>query len=189
MLNVGIFLQSYGVIGGGGFGNILSRLEQLGFFDYVLPFLIIFALVFGILTKTRIFEQNKGINAIIALSVGLMALQFGFVSVFFAELFPRLGIGLVIILTILILGGLFFDTEGNAMNYILLAVAAILIIVVLASTAEVSSWWYSWSFFSGNLGEIFFIIGIVAVMIAVVAGSNARSGTKYSPVVMSEWRK
>ena len=46
MIN-GVFLQSFGFFGGG-FGNLLSQLEQLGFFSYVLPFLLIFALVFGI---------------------------------------------------------------------------------------------------------------------------------------------
>jgi|TARA_Y100000034_G_C6849713_1_gene385349 hypothetical protein len=180
------FLQSYGFSGGSNFGNILNRLGDLGFFDYVLPFLIIFALVFGILTKTKIFKENKGINAIIALAVGLMALQFGFVSVFFSELFPRLGIGLAFILSVLILVGLFFDTEGQAMNYVLLAAGVIILIIVLASTAEASSWWYSLSFFSGNLGEIFLIIGIVVVMVAVVASANSKSQDKYKPVWMRD---
>ena len=102
----GIFLQFFGGSGGVGFRDFLVKLEQLGFFDYLLPFLIIFALVFGILTKIKIFEDNKAINAIIALSVGLMALQFGFVSAFFSELFPRLGVGLAVILVIIIFIGL-----------------------------------------------------------------------------------
>jgi hypothetical protein len=183
MLGETIFLQPFG-FSGGSFGNLLSKLGELGFFDYVLPFLIIFALIFGILTKTKIFQENKGINAIIALAVGLMALQFGFVSVFFSELFPRLGIGLAIILTILILVGLFFDTESQALNYVLLAVGVIIVIITLASTAEASSWWYSWSFFSGNMGEIFLIVGIVAVMVAVVVTANSKSNDKYKPVWM-----
>jgi len=171
-MDVGIFLQSFGFYGGN-FGSILNRLEQLGFFDFVLPFLIIFALVFGILTKTKIFEENKGINAIIALSIGLMALQFGFVSEFFAQLFPRLGVGLAIILAVIVLVGLFFDPESNAMNYALLAVGVIIFIIVLASTAEASSWWYSWSFYNGNLGEIFFIIGIIVVLVIIVTSANS----------------
>jgi len=188
MLNSMFFLQFHG-FSGGGFRDILIGLEQLGFFDYILPFLIIFALVFGILTKIKIFEENKGINAIIALSVGLMALQFGFVSVFFAELFPRLGIGLAIILSVLILVGLFFDTEGQAMNYILLGVGVIILIVVLASTAEASSWWYSWSFLSGNLGGILLTIGIILVMVVIVASANSTSQTKYKSILMDGFGK
>ncbi|PIO07158.1 hypothetical protein COU59_03815 [Candidatus Pacearchaeota archaeon CG10_big_fil_rev_8_21_14_0_10_34_12] len=184
MLSEMVFLQSFGYYGGGTFGNILSRLGQLGFFDYVLPFLIIFSLVFGILTKTNIFKENKGINAIIALAVGLMALQFNTVTIFFSELFPRLGVGLAIILTIMVLAGLFLDTEGQGLNYLLLAVSGIIVIIVLASTAEASSWWYSWSFYSGNIGEILLIVGIIAVMVAVVVTANAKTQEKYKPVWM-----
>jgi len=58
MINELFFLQSHGFYGGS-FGNLLLKLEGLGFFDYVLPFLIIFAMVFGILTRIKIFEDNK----------------------------------------------------------------------------------------------------------------------------------
>jgi len=70
MLNSMFFLQPFGFSGGGNFGNILNRLGDLGFFDYLLPFLIIFAMVFGILTRIEIFKDNKAVNGIIALSVG-----------------------------------------------------------------------------------------------------------------------
>ena len=62
--------------------------------------MLIFALVFGILIKTQIFKDNKAVNGIIALAVAFMALQFDFVPTFFAQIFPRLGIGLAIILGI-----------------------------------------------------------------------------------------
>src|SRR3990167_5223415 len=97
MFNGVIFLATYG-FNGGTFGNLLSQWEQLGVFSYVLPFLLIFALVFGILMRTKIFEENKGINGIIALSTALMALQFNFVPIFFSDIFPKLGIGISVIL-------------------------------------------------------------------------------------------
>tara|TARA_B100000315_G_C14578269_1_gene589074 strand:- start:2374 stop:2934 length:561 start_codon:yes stop_codon:yes gene_type:complete len=181
-MGVGIFLASIGLYGGGITG-VLNRLADLGFFDYVLPFLLIFALIFGILTKIKIFEMNKGINVIIAFAVGLMSLQFGFVSAFFSELFPRLGIGLVIILTILILIGLFLDTEGQALNYILLAIAGIVVIIVLASSAEASYWWYSWPFLSDNLVEIFLILGVMGALVALVATANNKNTEKYIPLL------
>ena len=92
-----IFLQSFG-FSGGSFGNVLSQWEQLGVFTYVLPFLLIFALIFGILQKVKIFQESKGINAVIAVSTALMALQFNFVPLFFSDIFPQLGIGLSIVL-------------------------------------------------------------------------------------------
>src|SRR3989344_2042976 len=96
---------------GGSIGNLLSQWEQLGVFSYVLPFLLLFSLIFGILSRANIFKENKGINATIALAVALMALQFNAVPRFFSDIFPRLGIGLSVILVGLILIGLFTDSK------------------------------------------------------------------------------
>ncbi|MHA1988971.1 MAG: hypothetical protein ACW98D_20315, partial [Promethearchaeota archaeon] len=109
-----MFLASYGYFQGGALGNLLNVWEQAGIFSYAIPFLLIFALVFGILSRMNIFkksnnEPNTMISAIIALAIALMALQFPFVPMFFAELFPALGIGLAIILVVLVISGLFID--------------------------------------------------------------------------------
>ena len=42
--------------------NILNTWADLGVFAYVLPFLMIFAVVFGILSKTEILGKNKGVR-------------------------------------------------------------------------------------------------------------------------------
>lgn len=55
-MNPGVFLQYYGYTGGD-IGNFLSQLEQMGFFAYALPFLLIFAITFGILSKVHIFKN------------------------------------------------------------------------------------------------------------------------------------
>ena len=90
MVAEGLFLASHGYFGGfygGAIGNLLSVWEQAGVFSYILPFLLIFAVVFGILMQTKMFQQNRTINGIIALTVSLLSLQFAFVPVFFSEIF------------------------------------------------------------------------------------------------------
>ena len=78
MVGVNALLASYGFFRGGDIGNILAQWQAAGVFSYVLPFLLIFALTFGLLiriglfttkTKEGIEGPNKSINAIIALSV------------------------------------------------------------------------------------------------------------------------
>src|SRR3990167_2520261 len=94
-----IFLQGYPY--SQGIGDFLNQLASFGFFSYLLPFLLIFALIFGILNSMKLFgKENKSVNGIIALVIGLMALQFDIVPVFFAEAFP--GIGVVVALVVLI---------------------------------------------------------------------------------------
>jgi hypothetical protein len=149
---------------GGTFGNLLSSMEQAGFFAYILPFLLIFALVFGILTRTQIFKDNKAINGVIALVVGLLSLQFNFVPIFFSEIFPRLGVGLAIILALLILAGLFFDPKNKLVNYSLLLVGVIVFLVVLIQTFG----WVGWT--SGFiLYDSWPTIVMVIVVLAVLA--------------------
>ncbi|MCH8945915.1 MAG: hypothetical protein IIA85_03260 [Nanoarchaeota archaeon] len=169
------FLAPFGFYGGD-IGNFLLQLEQLGFFSYLLPFLVIFALIFGILSRINIFEDNKAINAIISLSVGLMALQFGFVSNFFSEIFPRLGVGLAIILVVLIFLGLFMDPEQKAMNYGMLGIGAIIVVVILIESAVFSG--TSFGFFIrqyAGLGLILLVVG--GLVAAAIASAGKRDRT------------
>src|SRR3990172_5798244 len=90
---------------------ILNQWQTAGVFDYILPFLLVFAIVFGILASTNILGSQKGVNVIIALVVGLLSIRLGLVQRFFTELFPRLGVGLAVILALLILTGLFISDD------------------------------------------------------------------------------
>src|SRR3990167_1301871 len=130
----GIFLASFGGYYGGTFGNLLAQWEQLGIFSYVLPFLLIFALIFGLLQRMKVFGENsKAINAVIALSVGLMSLQFGFVPMFFSDIFPKLGVGLSVILTGIILTGLFTDSK---LAWVGMVLGGVVFFIVIGSSFE-----------------------------------------------------
>ncbi len=111
-------------------GEIFARLEAMGLFEYILPFLLIFAIIYSVLSFVNIFKNNKAVNAVISLAVALMALQFDLVSYFFADIFPRLGIALSIILVLLILGGMFLDWDNKGMKWFLFIVVAVTVIAV-----------------------------------------------------------
>ena len=135
MINELFFLQSYG-FSGGSFGNLLNQWEQIGVFSFLLPFLLIFALIYGILSKMTLFgdENNRSINGIIALSVSLMALQFGIVSAFFSDILPRLGIALAGVLVFLVLIGLFGNPNNKGlMNTLMWGSFGIAVLIVLQS--------------------------------------------------------
>lgn len=118
------------MVNGGAFGQLFEWFAQVGVFDYILPFLVIFALVYGVLIRTNIFKDNKAINGIIALSVGLLALQFEAVPIFFSQVFPKLGIGLAVILVVLIILGLFLPQQ-KWIIWVLFGIAVLTLIFVL----------------------------------------------------------
>lgn len=97
--------------------EVLNIWNEIGVFSYVIPFLLIFAVVFAILDKTGMLskkgEDNKMIIAIIAVAIGLLSLQFDFVSEFFAVIFPRFGVGLALFLVVIIFLGFFYPEDGS----------------------------------------------------------------------------
>jgi len=168
MVGEGLFLVSHGFSGGfygGSLGNFLLQLEQLGFFTYVLPFLILFAIIFGVLSRVQIFGTGKPIYVIISLAVSLMAIQFGFVSQFFSEIFPRLGIWLAVILIIFIIMGL-MSPSGKWNHAAMVLVGIVILTVILVQTFGVT--WYTGYWFSrywpGVLAAIIILVALGAIV-------------------------
>lgn len=176
-----ILSLQFGGFYGGSIGNLLAQWEQAGVFSYVLPFLLIFAVIFGILTKTNIFgAEKKGLNVVISLVIGLLALQFDFVPLFFSEIFPKLGVGLSIILTLMILLGLFLPKGKTTANYLLVGIAAIVFIFVIStsfSNLGFSLYNYGiWNFIYANLGLITIVIIVIVAVGAVVGATTSKPG-------------
>ncbi|MFH1787220.1 MAG: hypothetical protein ABH811_00285 [archaeon] len=170
MLKEMVLLAWYGEAGGG-FDTLFSQWDSLGVFTYLLPFLLIFALVFGILSKLNLFGDNsKKINAIVALAVGLIALRTNAVSVFFADIFPRLGIALAAVLIFVIVLGLFGDGKNRGlMNTLMWAAFGVAIVILLQST----------EMFGGGITSIFALIPgwivpliVLIVLIAIVTSDK-----------------
>ena len=173
MIKEGLTLQT-AVFGSGAIGDLLNKWAEAGFFSYLLPFLLIFSLVFGILTRVKIFKDNKVVNGIIALAVAMMSLQFSFVPAFFSQIFPRVGVGLAIILAVMIIVGLFADEKSPVTNYILVGIGLIIVGIVIVQSAGAVGW-QSGGWWTDNwpviVGAIFLVI-LVAVVIGSAGGKD-----------------
>jgi hypothetical protein len=90
--------------------------------------MLIFAVVLAIIQKTHVLGENRGVSAIIAASVGLLSLQFDFVSTFFATIFPRVGVGIGILLAMIILLGIFYGGDISHMRWVgyIVAIGAVI---------------------------------------------------------------
>lgn len=160
--------------------SLLLQWQSIGVFDYLLPFLLIFALVFGIMQKTSLLGGEKGIDVLVALVVALLALQFDFVPLFFREAFPRLGIGLAILFCIMVLLYLFVDsTSQKGINYGLMAVGLVISIVIISQSFQQFNWGGFGLAYDQYVGWIVGAVLVIGVIIAV--SSSGPSGKPKGP--------
>ena len=142
--------------------DFLNYMDTIGFFDYILPFLLIFAVVFGILEKAKILGKNRGVHATIALAVGLLSLQFDYVSTFFASIFPYAGIGIAIVLVALILMGLISSEGKDWGKYVWFGIGAIAFIAVVWASLDDLGF-----IFGRGIGDFADIVPVVLVLAAL----------------------
>jgi hypothetical protein len=94
---------------GGGFGQVLAALKSLGFYEYLLPWLFTFAVVFGLLSAVGIFggkesPLNRRISAALALVVAFFVTGYAgpSLSAFFITLFGGASIIIAGILVVIL---------------------------------------------------------------------------------------
>jgi len=179
MVMTGLFLAGWSII------DLLNKGESQGLFKYILPFLLVFALIYGILSNMRILGENKGVHAIIAVALGLLSLYNDFLPNFVEDFAPSLAIGLSILLAAIILFGLFIggdeDSKISWIKYILFGVAAIVFIIVAYSSLNnynfVGSW--AWQEYAPAFIVLLIIVALIAFMIW--GGSSDGSGKPPKP--------
>jgi hypothetical protein len=151
--------------------EILNEWEQFGVFAYVLPFLLIFAIVFGILNKSEILGKNKGVQATIGLAVGLLSLQFNLVTNFYSIIFPHFGIGIAVLLIAVILMGVGGEKLAWMPKVLFWVGAIITILVILFSFSDYN--WFGGNFLWANsMSSIIAGILIIAAIAFIVFGGS-----------------
>ena len=163
-----------------GITEVLNLWAELGVFSYVLPFLLIFAVVFAILKKTKILgEDNNAINAIIAIAIGLLALLNDHVPIFFENIFPKFGIGLSIFLVLIILLGFFYHPTKDGEHPMKWIGYLTGIGVVIWALTSWDDWGLAGYGISGWLADYFWSLIILAALITVivVVARNPKAST------------
>ena len=148
----------------------------------ILPFLLVFALVFAILQKTKILgDGKKQIDAIVALVIGLLVVSFANYVDVIVQLMAFLAVALVIILVFLLLFGSMFEpskfemAKGLKITFgIIIAIA-----VVIAVLVYTPAWEYLKSNLVGKGGSgwlinTIFVVLIIAAIAVVLVGKGEK---------------
>jgi hypothetical protein len=149
----------------------------------ILPFLLVFVVVFAILQKSRILgEGKKQVDAIVALVIGLIVISFGNAVGIIVGLSTFMAVASVVILVFMILYGMVykegeFDLHKNVKLAFGFLIALAVVIAVLIQTGY---WGTLYDFFllggAGDFGPTIVFIVIIAVAIgSVLWGANGSS--------------
>ncbi len=158
-------------------GEILQDWEYWGVFEYILPGLLIFAIVFGILMRSRILgEEAKGVNTVVSLAVALLAMQSFALREFFRTIFPFAGIGIAILLVGLILTGL-FHSDTDWWNYTFFGIGMLIAIIVVMSSLATYQWAGGW-WWQENWSAIVTLLIIIGLVALVILATKSPRGTK-----------
>ena len=110
---------------------LVSFLADYGFYEVFLPFILVFAIVYGILSKTQILGRGKkNIEIMVSLALALIAIGSLQFSEILKEFIPKLGFGIVIVLGLALFLGLFGVPLSNWIT-VSIGIFVFLIIILL----------------------------------------------------------
>ncbi len=130
------------------FDTIIGAAQQGGVLAFYLPFLIAFALIYGLLNRTQIFGDSKdrkanAINAVIAFGIAFYVISFtgvgvtvaNFFGTFFTQSTMLLVTVLVVTLVVSLLGGIWptkplKDKEGNIIGFEKASIGKLIFVIV-----------------------------------------------------------
>ncbi len=161
-------------------------LKEFGFYDVVLPFLLVFTIVYAVLQKTKIFgakEPTKNINAMIAFVIALFFVATTNLVEGTTEFLPNVVVLLITLMSFMMLVGFFYtDKEFSFENHkfwkVFLTIIFFIGIVLLswhafAPTAFEWFWVGNTQFWSSTAGvTIIFVVIMIGTILFVTLGGK-----------------
>ncbi|MCX6707160.1 MAG: hypothetical protein NT001_03390 [Candidatus Woesearchaeota archaeon] len=141
--------------------NAVMMLDNVGVADVLVPFFLVFTIVYAVLQKTRIFGHEmdrKNINVVVALILGLAVIfphvtgrypaQYDVVNIMNQAL-PQVSLVVVAVIMVLLLIGLFGGESswiGGSVAGGIALVAFVLVVYIFGAAANIWSYigWLNW---------------------------------------------
>lgn len=147
-------------------------MHRLGFFGFVLPWLLTFAVVYGLLAKTKVLGEDLKVVGVTAMVIAFFVTGFGGVA-FGLLLSSMFGMAIIILATIIIIV-LFaamtgFDmsafTDHKGILAVLIGIGILIFFTVgAASVLKIN--------ISGEVASIIFVLILMAVAVYFIAGKK-----------------
>jgi hypothetical protein len=172
---------------------------RLGVYDVILPFILVFSIVFAILEKSKIFGTEvidgehytkKNINAMTAFVIAFLVIASGQLVSIINESLGNIVILLLVIVSFLILMGSFYREDEAVFlkegpwrtSFMIVALIGVILIFLHAiPTSDGSNWlyagadWITMHWDTNWVGSIILVIVVVIFMVLVVRESPSKS--------------
>lgn len=183
--------------------NALGFLEEFGFFDVILPFLLVFAVAFGILEKSMILGYDEirdkkypktNINAVVAFVIAMLLVAATKIVDALAVALPRIALLLVVSLSFLMMIGIFispggvYDKISNKMMAAIMGIMCAIVVFIFLSAIPANEneslleygFYYLANYWSGSVvgSVVLFLVVIFAIFYIVGSkkGENKKEG-------------
>ncbi len=178
------------------FRDVIDFFFQLGIYDVILPFLLIFTIVFAILEKTRVFGtetiegqkfSRKNLNAMVAFVIGFLVVASTKLVALLNTFLANVVMLLVLIVMFLLLIGVFFKegedefVKGGARTTLAVIILIVIILIFLNSVPteggsnwlEVGWYWIAANWSTNAVGSIVLLIVVIVVMVLITHDRRA----------------
>jgi len=126
-------------VGAFDFEKVIGFMQGAGFFDYLIPLLLIFSIMFALLEKTKVLGKNKtNINVLVALVIGLLLVAQPLVVQTMNSFLPKASLIFIVILVCLMTIALLAGGEHTGIAGTAYAIAAIVVIIAILSALGAS---------------------------------------------------
>jgi len=179
------------------FTLVIMKLRDLGFFTFLLPFILVAAILYGLLRKSQIFgppERNVAVNAVIAIVASFMVWASPVIAGInieqeLARFFAQISVATIVLMVAILMAGMVFQPNlpeqvgkqlgGRFLGVFL--VAGILLGITILITSGLTTVFFPEGAFAGIDQDL--LIGIATVVsllviVGLIVVFVSREGTK-----------
>lgn len=89
------------------FAEFIGNMNTLGFYDFLLPFMFILALTFGLLTKSEVFGDNAAIYGILSICIAFFSVNYTPIGLFLTRSMTYAAVFIAGVLILILMLGIF----------------------------------------------------------------------------------
>lgn len=162
-------------------------LQHWIFSQFILPFLLMFFVVFAVLEKTKVLGDKKQINALVSFVIGLIFVGAAYQRGMTTNLILFLTVAVIVIFVLYVLIGFAFQGEIKIPEKSNVKIAIVVVAVVAVIIAVIWAAGIQWQFFEDTFNFMFdsswsgsfwtnavFVL-VIAIALAVVLGLGAKA--------------